>query len=87
MNSYIQLVKDRLVPNDPPLNYEPCSVEDIYDDVLNEALKVNKVNPIFEYTSSELYAEVDDEIFVEDNTENDAEERVSNENNVGRVSK
>ena len=86
MNSYIQLVKDRLVPNDPPLNYEPCSVEDINDDVLNEALNVNKVNPIFEYTSSELYAEVDDEIFVEDNTENDAEERVSNENNVGRVS-
>ena len=79
MNSYIQLVKDKLAPNDPPLNVEPCRVEDINDDVLNEALNVNRINPVFRSTSTELFVEIDDEIEIEDHLENNSQVRNFNE--------
>ena len=73
MNSYIQLVKDKLAPNDPPLNVEPCRVEDINDDVLNEALNLNSINPVLRFTSSELF--IEDEIEIDDHLPKDSQGR------------
>ena len=62
MNAYIQLVRSRVAPREPPLTFEPCHIEEISDVVLNEALNFNRINPVLRCDPGEVYCEVDDEI-------------------------
>ena len=62
MNAYIQLVRSRVAPREPPLTFEPCHIEEISDVVLNEALNLNRINPVLRCDPGEVYCEVDDEI-------------------------
>ena len=61
MNAYIHLVKKKLAPNDPPLNFEPCHIEDICDEVLTDALNLNKDNPVFDADCTDVYDEIENE--------------------------
>lgn len=63
MNAYIHLVKNKLAPNDPPLNFEPCHTEDLCDEVLTEALNLNKENPVFAAEYTDLLDEIENENF------------------------
>ena len=78
MNAYIHLVKKKLAPNDPPLNFEPCHIEDLCDEVLAEALNLNKENPVIAAEYQDLHDEIEHENFELDincnTTDNDVQE-------------
>ena len=63
MNGYIHLVKNKLAPNDPPLNVEPYHTEDLFDEVLKEALNLNKENPVFAAEYTDFLDEIENENF------------------------
>ena len=73
MNAYIELVKKKVTPNDPPFEFESCQVDDFCDEVLAEALELYDVNPVFDAKFEEvdgqgIMEEVEDEIEVDLNS-------------------
>ena len=38
MNAYIAAVKNKLAPRDPPLQFEPCFIPEVNDEIISEAL-------------------------------------------------
>ena len=69
MNAYIELVKKKVAPHDPPFEFESCQVDDFCDEVLAEALELHDVNPVFDAKFKEvdgqgIMEEVEDEIEV-----------------------
>ena len=48
MNAYVTAVKERVAPSDPPLQFEPCFIPVVQDEILQESLKLysNKPNPV-----------------------------------------
>ena len=64
MNAYIEAVKKKIAPDDPPLRFEPCYIPPVEDEILNEALDLFKEskNPVLE--DEEEDEEDDDEVEV-----------------------
>ena len=52
MNAYVKAVKERAAPSDPPLQFEPCFIPAVQDEILQESLKLysNKPNPVLANT-------------------------------------
>ena len=42
MNAYIEAVKTKMAPHDPPLRFEPCYIPPVEDEILHEALDLFK---------------------------------------------
>ena len=74
MNAYIQFVKDSLAPNDAPLRSDPCRFDEINDDVLQEALELNKINPVLKYSIDDMAVDVCDELELENINEDETED-------------
>ena len=89
MNAYIHLVKKKKAPNDPPLNFEPCHIEDLCDEVLTEALNLIKENPVIAAEYQDLHDEIENENFELDincnTTDNDVQESNSLLSKDGQV--
>ena len=72
MNAYIELVKKKVAPHDPPFEFESCRVDDFCDEVLAEALELHDVNPVFdakfEVDGRGIMEEVEDEIDIDLNS-------------------
>ena len=72
MNAYIELVKKKVAPHDPPFEFESCQVDDFCDEVLAEALELHDVNPVFdakfEVDGRGIMEEVEDEIDIDLNS-------------------
>ena len=45
MNAYIEAVRKKEVPNDLPLQFEPCYIPEVEDEVLKESLMLHKRHP------------------------------------------
>ena len=45
MNAYIEAVRKKAVPNDPPLQFEPCHIPEVEDEILRESLLLHKRHP------------------------------------------
>ena len=50
MNAYVEAVKKKMAPDDPPLRFEPCYIPPVDDEILNDALDLFKdsKNPVLE---------------------------------------
>ena len=54
MNAYIELKRQELAPSDPVPEHPPCTVEEISDEVLLEAMNLHKSNPVLDCDLDDL---------------------------------
>ena len=86
MNAFIQLVKQKVAPNDPPLNFETWKVDDFCDEVLTEALNLRKVNPVLDAKTTGVNDDIEstdveeDIVSIEDEFELDINSNCSRQN-------
>ena len=73
MNAYIEAVKKKIAPEDPPLRFEPCYIPPVEDEILSETLDLFKesVNPVLlnierEYDDGYSDDELEDEVSKEE---------------------
>ena len=72
MNAYIEAVRTKMAPHDPPLRFEPCYIPPVEDEILNEALDLFKksTNPVLEDDEVEVLEDDEVEVGVEESDSN-----------------